>query len=392
MAGIGIAGAGIGGLAAAAGLARAGHEVTVFDRWDAPMPVGSGLVVQPVGLSVLDALGAGDAARALGRRIRRMAGHEAATGRQVLDVTYDPEGRGREGLALHRAALHGVLLAAARAAGAAFRLGAEITGHDDATLHLACGTSHRFDLLVDAAGAASPLSPLRARPLPYGAIWGNVLWPDGTSLHRDELRQCYRRANRMVGILPIGRTEPDGPDRAALFWSLPRDGHAGWLARPLSAWKAEATALWPEVAPFIDQIGEHGQMTMASYGHGTLRRPHGPGIVHLGDAWHRASPQLGQGANMALLDAFALARAVAEGPLAEAGARMHSARRLHVAAYQALSAAFTPQYQSDSHVLPWLRDRVLMPVSRAWPARTILPGMVRGHLLPPLMAGLDVEV
>ena len=63
---IGIAGAGIGGLAAAALLARDGHQVTVFDQFEAPRPVGSGLVIQPVGMEVLDQVGAGDAARSLG--------------------------------------------------------------------------------------------------------------------------------------------------------------------------------------------------------------------------------------------------------------------------------------------------------------------------------------
>ncbi|MEP6064543.1 MAG: FAD-dependent oxidoreductase, partial [Paracoccaceae bacterium] len=36
---VAIAGAGIGGLTAAAYLARAGHEVEIFDKFDAPSPV-----------------------------------------------------------------------------------------------------------------------------------------------------------------------------------------------------------------------------------------------------------------------------------------------------------------------------------------------------------------
>ncbi|TFL19078.1 FAD-dependent oxidoreductase [Jannaschia formosa] len=386
MARIGIAGAGIGGLAAAAGLAADGHRVTVFDRWDEPRAVGSGLVVQPVGLAVLDGLGA--ELRPRGRAITRMSGHEARSGRVVLDVTYDVEGRGRTGLAVHRAALHGVLLAAARAAGAELRLGAAVTGREGGRLLTAGGPTEPFDLLVDAAGSGSVLSPLRARTLPFGAIWGNVPWPAGTELPRDELRQCYLRADRMLGVLPIGRPEPEGPEMAAIFWSMPRGGHAAWLARPLEAWKAEACTLWPAMAPFLGGVTAHDQMTMARYSHGTLRRPWDDGIVHLGDAWHRASPQLGQGANMALLDAHALRLALRTGPVAEAGARMWNARRLHVAAYQAMSRAFTPQYQSDSRVLPMLRDHVLVPLSRAWPARRILPALVRGTMVPPVMAGL----
>jgi len=81
---IAIAGARIGGLAAAALLADPGHEVTLIDQFDAPRPVGSGLVIQPAGLAVLDRIGAGAKIRALGQPLTRMAGHEALRGRPVL--------------------------------------------------------------------------------------------------------------------------------------------------------------------------------------------------------------------------------------------------------------------------------------------------------------------
>ncbi|WP_085890888.1 hypothetical protein [Roseovarius litorisediminis] len=58
---IGIAGPGIGGLAAAAVLARDGHAVTVHDQFEAPRPVGSGLFIRPVGQAVPDRVGAGAA-------------------------------------------------------------------------------------------------------------------------------------------------------------------------------------------------------------------------------------------------------------------------------------------------------------------------------------------
>ncbi|GAB1362102.1 hypothetical protein MASR1M32_13380 [Rhodobacter sp.] len=101
---IAVAGAGIGGLAAAALLAPA-HDVTVYDQFDAPRPVGSGLVLQPVGVRVLDLCGAGDQARALGARITRMEGDEVTRGRRILDVSYDRPGGPVHGIAIHRAAL-----------------------------------------------------------------------------------------------------------------------------------------------------------------------------------------------------------------------------------------------------------------------------------------------
>lgn len=379
-----IAGAGIGGLAAAALLAQAGHDVTVFDQFDAPRPVGSGLVIQPVGQVVLDTIGAGDAARAMGATLHRMLGHEAVSGRPVLDVTYDWRGTGRHGLGIHRAALFAALWQAVMAAGVTVVAGARVTAAEQGRLTFADGTrSDPADLIIDASGAQSPLSPLRSRPLPYGAIWGTVDWPD-TDLPRDELRQTYRAANRMIGVLPIGLIPGDPRPKAAIFWSLPVDSHAEWHDRGLDAWRTESTALWPAFAPFAAQITDASQMTMARYSHGTLARPYSPGLVHIGDAAHRASPQLGQGANMALLDALALAQAIrlADGrdPL-----RLYAqARRWHVRTYQAFSAAFTPQYQSDSRWLPILRDHILFPASQIHPLPRVLSALVSGTMIPPL--------
>lgn len=85
------------------------------------------------------------------------------------------------------------------------------------------------------------------------------------------------------------------------------------------------------------------QLTFARYAHRTLPTPAEAGIIHIGDAWHSASPQLGQGANMALLDAYALALALRGSPdVAAALGKAIAMRRRHVHLYQALTALFTP--------------------------------------------------
>ncbi len=378
---IAITGAGIGGLAAAAQLARDGHAVTLFERFPAARPLGSGLVVQPVGLAVLDAIGAGEEARSLGAPLTRMLGHSGH--RIALDVAYRP---GAPGLAMHRAALFHCLWQAATRAGVLPLTGHTATGtrQSQTAIHLTTdqGEHGPFDLIVDASGAGSNLSPLTARPLSFGAIWANVPWP-ATDLPGTELRQRYHRASRMAGILPIGRLPGDPTPRAAVFWSLSLAELDAWPARRLADWKAEVASFWPAMTPFLDGITDKAQLTPARYSHGTLHKPYSPRLIHIGDAAHRASPQLGQGANMALLDARALALALRL-PLEEALPAWHTSRRWHLGLYQALSAAFTPQYQSHSRVLPALRDRLLSPLSRLWPLPRILSSLVAGDLVPPI--------
>lgn len=385
---IAIAGAGIGGLAAAALLADRGHKVAVFDQFTSPKPVGSGLVIQPVGQAVLDQIGAGSAARDLGNPIQRMLGHEAEKGRKVLNVWYDKKQGGKFGLAIHRASLFSAIFDAVKQRDITLHTQSCVSEVRSGMVRLANGRSHGpFDLVVDSTGARSPLSPLASQPLLYGAIWATVDWPE-SRLPQNQLTQCYRRADRMIGVLPIGKMPGDDTAKAAIFWSLPRDGYDKWMADGLDAWRSKATELWPDFAPFAAQITSQDQMTMARYSHGTLRKPWSSGLVHIGDAAHRASPQLGQGANMALLDALALARALDVATGDAALALYAKARRWHVMTYQAMSAAFTPQYQSDSRWLPILRDRLLYPSSQVPPAPRVLTAIVCGTMLPPLR-GLD---
>lgn len=145
-------------------------------------------------------------------------------------------------------------------------------------------------------------------------------------------------------------------------------------------------ALWPETAPLIGQIADPDQLTFARYAHRTLAIPAEPAMIHIGDAWHATSPQLGQGANMALLDAWALARALSEehSSLRRALARAVALRRRHVRLYQALSLLLTPVYQSDGRVVPWLRDWLVGPVSSIWPVPQIQAAMVSGLVGKPL--------
>jgi 2-polyprenyl-6-methoxyphenol hydroxylase-like FAD-dependent oxidoreductase len=245
--------------------------------------------------------------------------------------------------------------------------------------------------VVDALGLHTPLAAPTGRWLEFGALWASVALPGGP-FASDWLEQRYRGAREMVGVLPTG-TRPDcvGP-QAAFFWSLRHDRLEAWREVGLAAWKAEVLALWPECAVLLDQIGDPGQLTFARYSHRTVPHPAGERLIHIGDSWHSASPQLGQGANMALLDAWALTEGLRLVPDLQDGIALGAAlRSAHVALYQHVTALFTPLYQSDHWLPPLVRDRVFAPLSRIWPASAIQTALVGGLAGWPLRRlGLDL--
>src|SRR5690349_8579497 len=95
-------------MAAAILLAADGHRVTIFERFDAPRPIGSGLMLQPTGLAVLERMGLAHQARTLGARIDRL--HGKANGRTVLDVSYAAlPVAGQFAVGIHRSSLFDIL-------------------------------------------------------------------------------------------------------------------------------------------------------------------------------------------------------------------------------------------------------------------------------------------
>ena len=58
-------------------------------------------------------------------------------------------------------------------------------------------------------------------------------------------------------------------------------------------------------------------------------------------------------------------------------------RHWHVRSYKYLSALFTPFYQSDSRILPPLRDWLIAPATRLPLIRSMVASLVAGTLLDP---------
>ena len=341
---------------------------------------------------MLAELGMVERLTSLGSPIDRIFGRVSSSSRIVLDVRYDALGKGWRALAIHRAALFGTLHDAVTTAGIEIVHSAEIVRTEidakGATIVTSDGRRHGgFDLIVDALGANSPLAVGIARrtALPYGALWVNVPCTDQWPGLPNALEQRYRRAIMMAGVLPVGSRAPGEPRLCAFFWSMRRDQVAEWRARGVADWKRNVAALWPEAERLLEPVTDLSQVTFAQYDHFTAHSPVAERLVHIGDAARATSPQLGQGANMALLDALALSRALEmHSSLADALNAYVRMRFWHIRTFQWASALFTPFYQSDGYALAFVRDWLAAPLSNLPIGRQVLVRLVSGMTVAPL--------
>jgi len=375
---IAIVGYGTAGQAAALLLARDGHRVEVFERAPEPGPVGAGFLLQPTGLQVLWELGLLPDVMTHGRRVNRLYG-ETPCGRAVMDMRYSGLDARLFGLGMQRGALF-TLLAEAWAGQGVLHPGHAIDAISDDTRRIRDphGRWHGpFDLVVAADGSASRLrgatgAVKREAVYPWGALWRLV--PQGDWAWGDELRQRYVAARKMIGLLPVGTRPGDDTPRLSFFWSLPVADFDGWRARGLPAWRDEIARLWPEADARLADTVDPDQLARASYRDVTLRHWHRHRLVVLGDAAHGMSPQLGQGVNMALMDAMALRDALRlQADVAPALQAYQRQRQAHVGVYQFWSRWLTPIFQSDLDWVAHARDVAFLPAGR-------LPGG-RGHML-----------
>jgi 2-polyprenyl-6-methoxyphenol hydroxylase-like FAD-dependent oxidoreductase len=383
---IGIIGCGIAGQAAAVALSRDGHDVTVVERFAQARPVGAGLLLQPSGLAALERLGMREAAERWGAPVTRLYGR-TVRGRTVMDLHYARIASGAQGLGIHRAALFAVLHDALVASSARLVLGFDVCRIADGSRLIARDGREEgpFDLILDCAGAHDALrNAMDVRvndPVyPWGALW--TVCMDRTGAFSGELRQVCEGTHTMVGILPIGRAPdaPSGTAQVAFFWSVRLDDFEAQKAAGIAALKARILSAWPQSAPIVAEIESFEQFSLATYRDVRMNPWRRGRVLAMGDAAHGTSPQLGQGANLALIDAITIASVLRqEREIDAALARYERLRRPHLRFYQMASRALTPAFQSDSRMLGWLRDRFLGPVAR-------VPGI--DHIMRTTLSGV----
>jgi 2-polyprenyl-6-methoxyphenol hydroxylase-like FAD-dependent oxidoreductase len=376
---VGIVGCGFAGAAAALFLARGGHRVTLYEEAPVPRPIGAGIVLQPTGMAVLAELGL--LAPVLERGARLDSLHCVTPAKRTLvELHYREIAPAAFGLGMHRGALFEVLYNAVRAAKVSVECGVAVealerTARGKRAIVARGERLGAHDLIVVADGSRSALREprlvRRVRPYAWGALW--FLGRDPARVYERQLYQVADGTSRFVGFLPTGLGPASSPEAApvvSLFYSVRMDRVEALRRRGLDAFKQEIEALDPRSEFLLDQIESFDQLLPASYLDVVLGAWHGDGVAYVGDAAHATSPQLGQGCNLALVDAQVLAECLHElGELPSALSEYSRRRRAHLAFYQLATRWLTPFFQSDRLWLGRLRDALMGPACALGPIR-----------------------
>jgi len=316
-----VVGAGMGGLAAALALRRAGIAATVCEQASALGEVGAGIHVTPNGFKVLRALGVEAELRAAAFRPRGVSTRHHQTSEPNFEGPFDDEFERRYGgpyLDLHRADLHALLARAVVAEDpTCLQLGRKLVAAseraDGLSLAFADGSCSEAGVLVGADGVHSVVRTSVAGD-PSARYSGHVAYrglvpaasiPEGTI--EPKLNIWVGPGRHFVSYFVRGGTLVNyvavvEEDWRTESWTTPGDKRS--LARHFAGW-SKSVRLLIDATP-DDQCFKWALLVLDPLEAWSSAR-----VTLLGDAAHPMVPYLGQGANAAFEDAWVLAHCLA---------------------------------------------------------------------------------
>lgn len=314
---VAIVGAGIGGLTAAIALGQRGIEAQVYEQAQALREVGAGIGLGPNAMKVLRALGIEAFIKPLGLIPEKIVGRDWATASVLFTVPVGTAASSRYGAAnvnLHRADLHAAL--AARIPPERIHLNRLCVAVDakggEAELVFRDGPREIADLVIGCDGLHS-----RVRASLHGPeaprFTGNTAW-----------RALVPAENLPARFVSAEMNLWRGKGGHVLSWYLPKRQVVNLVAiRAMADWTSESwsvaadrnelLAMFPEVHPDLRALFAQAEhcFKWGLFDRDPLTRWSSQCITLLGDAAHPMLPFLGQGAAMAIEDAYVLAGEIA---------------------------------------------------------------------------------
>ncbi|MEO7429513.1 MAG: FAD-dependent monooxygenase [Acidimicrobiales bacterium] len=350
-----VVGGGIGGLTAALALTQRGIPATVHERAPELREIGTGVSIWPAPLQVFDRLGIGDAVRALSGPWD-VAGLRRSDGSYLIKYSADQFAArlGEPTVGVHRGELQSLLASAVGPD--MIRTGAECTGVDQtqdvATAHFADGSRAEGAVVVAADGRRSAVRRALYEDKPLHdcrtVCWrGTAPAPPGSDWHAS-IGETWGPGGRF-GIFPISG------GRITWFAAAKRlhaDGGLEELAERFGDWHHPIPELIAATDPsnvWVDKADDRRP----------LRRWVKGRVALLGDAAHPMTPDLGQGACQAILDAWVLAEELDRHGDPHAGLRAYERRRrVRAGAVTMVARAATAGARPEGRVSVALRSRM----------------------------------
>lgn len=356
---VAVAGGAIGGASAALLLARAGARVTLLEKVAHPRAVGAGIALADNGLAVLESLGLGPALAARGR---------------LLDAPRIVDARGRtlfappasaRVLMLRRSALHGLLLdALAAEPGIETRFGVEVERAGASGEVATSEGTLSADLVIAADGVHSRIrdgGDFAARVRGPGIAYLRFLVDDDVAT----TTEAWTAAG-IFGAFPCG----DGGTYVYASAGS-RATRAAVAARDLPALREAWARAYPPAARAFAALPSFEPVLVNHVLRVDCGRWSDGRVVLLGDAAHAMAPNLGQGANSALVDAAVLLDELRRSSsLADALAAYQARRRPAVRWVASTAGRLGALSERTNPIVRWLRDRILMPLTRLAPDPT----------------------
>jgi 2-polyprenyl-6-methoxyphenol hydroxylase-like FAD-dependent oxidoreductase len=351
-----VVGAGIGGLAAAIALERAGAEPVVLEREPELREAGFGLVIAANAVTALESLGLRDGVAAHGARVRRA---EIRNPRGELLTLIDYEAHGWETYGILRSSLQHVMLEAVPVE--RLRLDTTCVGADEDGRALIDGAGPMTaDIVVGADGMNSAVrrSLFGEEPPRYG---GHRAWRAGTSLEGDGI------GDRFIEVWGVGGGFGFGPvGQGRVYWycfeSVPEGAPAPEqpreeFLRRYGTWFDPIPALIEATKPeAIEPTFTYDRRPGRIWGRGR--------VTLLGDAAHPMKPNIGQGAAQPLEDAVVLGICAAQRRQPEEILREYERRRIRRANMAVRASRRTGSTaEVRSRVAARLRDAAMKTLS-----------------------------
>ncbi len=357
-----IVGAGIGGLVLAHALRRRGWGVEVVERAARWEPVGAGIGLWSNALAVLDRLGLRTPVVARGVGFASGAVSDAR-GRVLVRVDYDGVAPPPVCVALHRAALHQALRGGIDDA---VRLDASVTAiaaaGDRARVTFTDGASGGYDLVVGADGLRSRVRALLWNgAAPRRAGYTSWRWVLPFASDVEGALEMWGAGAR-IGLVPLrdGLLYGYATLNAARPLDDPLDGRLARFRERFAAFDGPARGV-------IEALSDDADLLHTDIEEVRLRGwTRGP-VALIGDAAHAMTPNVAQGAAMAIEDAWVLARCASEARAVPEGlVRYERERRPRVEQVQGLSRRLGRTGQLGPRWACAVRDALVGAMPTSW--------------------------